>query len=193
MTSSARLLDRIRNMPDLHALLRTSFEFDTGRTQCGDGLQLASGTPLEPIAGDFTGGAYLLCPERDGSRAVVFANSEGAGGLIADDLAGALEIIIGLAWQDCLGFSAGGDLQVMQTSAQHLERSRARADPQIAHKRARAAAALSLRVLPTADLVVRLHTAASTTVPHYLVSTDDGDVYAPPFGQHTQPRHGGWR
>ncbi|MFB6627123.1 hypothetical protein ACFCWD_23415 [Streptomyces sp. NPDC056374] len=41
---------------------------------------------------------------------MVFASSDGAGGLIADDLVDALEITIGLAWQDYLGFSGGGDL-----------------------------------------------------------------------------------
>ncbi|MEU6521169.1 hypothetical protein [Streptomyces sp. NPDC046978] len=105
-------------------------------------LRLASGAPLEPIAGNFTGGAYFLCAEEDACPAVVLANSEGAGGLIADDLAGALEIIIGLKWQACLGFSGGGDLEVMQASAQHLERHPDRANPEIAEERARVTAAL---------------------------------------------------
>ncbi|WP_055600299.1 hypothetical protein [Streptomyces aureus] len=192
MASSDHLLDLIRSMRDIHGLLRASFEFDIERKECGDGLRLASGEPLEPIAGDFTGGAYFLCAEKGGRRAVVFASSEGAGGLIADDLAGALEIIIGLEWQDCLGFSGGGDLEVMQTSAQHLETYLIRANPEIAEERARVAAALSLRVLPVPDLVIRLHAAASRTKPEYVV-TDDGDVFDPPFGEYSEPRHGGWR
>ncbi|MGW4224309.1 hypothetical protein ACWEG1_12720 [Streptomyces bauhiniae] len=192
MASSDHLLDLIRSMPDIHELLRTSFEFDIERKGCGDDLRLASGEPLEPIAGDFTGGAYFLCAEKGGRRAVVFASSEGAGGLIADDLAGALEIIIGLAWQDCLGFSGGGDLEVMQNSAQHLETRLNRTNPEIAEERARVAAALSLRVLPIPDLVIRLHTAASRTEPEYL-ATDDRDLFDPPFGEYWEPRHGGWR
>src|SRR5215212_3725974 len=107
MASSDHLLDLIHNTPDIHKLLRSSFGFDIGRKRCGDGLRLASGAPLEPIAGEFAGGAYLLCAEEDGRQPVVFASSEGQGGLIADDLADALEIIVGLAWQDCLGFSGG--------------------------------------------------------------------------------------
>jgi hypothetical protein len=65
----------------------------------------------------------FLCAEEGGRRPVVFANSEGEGGLLADDLAGALEIIIGLAWQDCLSFSGGGDVKATQTSAQRIAKS----------------------------------------------------------------------
>ncbi|MGK5734162.1 hypothetical protein [Streptomyces sp. URMC 124] len=57
MASNDHLLDLIQSMPDIHELLRTSFEFDIERKGCGAGLRLATGAPLEPIAGDFTGGA----------------------------------------------------------------------------------------------------------------------------------------
>ncbi|MBT2438743.1 hypothetical protein J7E93_01095 [Streptomyces sp. ISL-36] len=193
MTSSDRLLALIQNTPDIHGLLRSPFGFDIGRKAYGDGLRLASGAPLEPIAGESAGGAYFLCAEEDGRRPVVFASSEGEGGLIADDLADALEIIIGLEWQDCLRFSGGGDVEVMQLSAQHLERSLARGNPEIATERAQVAAALSLRLVPVADLVLRLQEAASRTEPDYVVTTEDGEAYDPPFGELSEPRHGGWR
>ncbi|MGW3820664.1 hypothetical protein ACWEC7_44395, partial [Streptomyces sp. NPDC005046] len=167
--------------------------FDIGRKRSGDGLRLASGAPLEAIAGEFSGGTYFLCAEEGGRRAVVFASSEGEGGLIADDLAGALEIIIGLQWQDCLGFSGGGDVEVMQVSAQHLERYWARDNPAIAEERARVAAALSLPVVPVGDLVIRLREAASRTKPDYTVVDEDGQAYDPPFGEYSEPRLGGWR
>ncbi|GCD33632.1 hypothetical protein OEIGOIKO_01355 [Streptomyces chrestomyceticus JCM 4735] len=191
MTVSNHLLDRIERTPDVRELLRSSFAFDTSRRN-GDGLRLASGAPLEPIAGEFAGGTYFLCPEEDGRRPVVYASSEGEGGLMADDLADALEIIVGLDWMDCLSFSGGGDAAVMQVSAQHLERHLARDNPEIAEERARVAEALSLRIVPVADLVVRLHTAASRTVPEYVVTTEDGEEYGPLFGVSTEPRLGGW-
>ncbi|MEU4198990.1 hypothetical protein [Streptomyces sp. NPDC045470] len=191
MTAGNRLLDRIERTPDVRELLRSSFAFDTGRRN-GDGLRLASGAPLEPIAGEFAGGTYFLCPETDGRRPVVYASSEGQGGLIADDLADALEIIVGLDWRDCLGFSGGGDAAVMQVSAQHLERQLARDAPEIAEDRARVAEALSLRVVPVTDLVVRLHEAASRTVPEYVVTTEGGGEYGPLFGAPSEPRPGGW-
>lgn len=191
MTVSNHLLDRIKRTPDVRELLRSSFAFDTSRGK-GHGLRLASGTPLEPIAGEFAGGTYFLCPEEDGRRPVVYASSEGEGGLMADDLADALEIILGLDWMGCLGFSGDGDAAVMQVSAQHLERHLARDNPEIAEERARVAEALSLRIVPVADLVVRLHTAASRTVPEYVVTTEDGEEYGPLFGAYTEPRLGGW-
>lgn len=126
-------------------------------------------------------------------RPVVFASSEGEGGLLADDLADALEIIIGLEWQDCLSFSGGGDVEVMQISAQHLERSRAKDNPDIDNEAALVAAALSLRIVPVTDLVVRLHAAASKTELDYVVTDNDGQVFDQPFGEHVKPRHGGWR
>ncbi|MDF6042280.1 hypothetical protein LRD69_08905 [Streptomyces sp. JH14] len=193
MTSSDHLLDLIQSRPDIQELLRSSFSFDIERKRCGDGLRLASGRSLEPIAGEFAGGAYLLCTEENGRQPVVFASSEGKGGLIADDLAGALEIIIGLAWQDCLGFSGGGNVKVMQVSAQHLERSLARDNPEIAEERAAVAAALSLRVVSVADLVIRLQEAASRTEPDYVVVDEDGQAYGSPFGEYSEPRLGGWR
>jgi hypothetical protein len=79
------------------------------------------------------GGAYFLCAEQNGRRPVVFASSEGEGGLLADDLADALEIIIGLEWRDCLTFSGGGDVAIMQISARHLEIPRR--SPPVTHPR----------------------------------------------------------
>jgi hypothetical protein len=192
MTPCDRLLCLIQDTPDIERCLR-SFGFDIQRKRYGDGLRLASGAPLEAIAGESAGGAYFLCHEKNGRRPVVFASSEGQGGLFADDLASALEIIIGLAWQDCLGFSGGGDVQVMQVSARHAERYLAEEKPDIAEDRAQAAAALSLRVVPVPDLVVRLHDAASRTVPGYVVVTEDGDEYDTLFGPYSEPRAGGWR
>lgn len=193
MTSSDHLLDLIRTTPEIDLLLRSSFGFDIHRKHNGDGLRLASGAPLEAIAGEFAGGAYFLCAERNGRRPVVFASSEGEGGLLADDLADALGIMIGLEWRDCLSFSGGGDVEVMQISARHLHRSRDKNNPDIGDEAAQAAAALSLRIVPVADLVVRLHAAASKTEPDYVVADDDGQEFDPPFGEYVEPRHGGWR
>ncbi|MFC1421541.1 hypothetical protein [Streptacidiphilus cavernicola] len=192
MTSSDHLLNLIQDNPEIDGLLRSSFSFDISRKRSGDDLRLVSGAPLTAIAGEFAGGTYFLCSGEDRRQPVVFASSEGEGGLIADDLAGALEIIIGLQWQDCLTFSGGGDVEVMQVSAQHLERSLARSNPGIDEQRASVAAALALRVVPVAELVVRLQEAASRTEPDYVVCTEDGELFDPPFGQYSEPRHGGW-
>jgi hypothetical protein len=193
MTPSDHLLDLIRNTPEIDLLLRSSFGFDIHRKHYGEDLRLASGAPLEAIAGESAGGAYFLCAEQNGRRPVVFASSEGEGGLLADDLTDALEIIIGLEWHDCLTFSGGGDVEVMQISAQHLERSRDKYNPDIGNEAAQVAAALSLRIVPVSDLVIRLHAAASKTVADYVVADEDGHAFDPLFGEHLEPHHGGWR
>jgi hypothetical protein len=192
VTSSDHLLDLIRNTPEIDLLLRSSFGFDIHRKHYGEGLRLASGAPLEVIAGESAGGAYLLCAEQNGRRPVVFASSEGEGGLLAGDLTDALEIIIGLEWHDCLSFSGGGDVEVMQISAQHLERSRNKYNPEIDNEATQVAAALSLRILPVTDLVVRLQAAASKTEPDYVVTDEDGQAFGPLFGDQVEPRQGGW-
>ncbi|MGW0605414.1 hypothetical protein [Streptomyces sp. NPDC002640] len=86
MTSSDHLLDLIQNTPEIDLLLRSSFGFDIHRKHYGEGLRLASDAPMEVIAG----GAYFLCTEQNGRRPVVYASSEGEGGLLADDLGEAL-------------------------------------------------------------------------------------------------------
>lgn len=192
MTSSDHLLDLIRNTPEVDLLLRSSFGFDIHRKHYGEGLRLASGAAMEVIAGESAGGAYFLCAEQDGRRPVVYASSEGEGGLLADDLGEALEIVLGLEWHDCLTFSGGGDAEVMQVSARRLARSRDKHNPDIDHEAARVAAALSLRTVPVTDLVVRLHAAASRTE-DYVVIDENGEEFGPLFGQHVEPRHEGWR
>ncbi|MFJ8827768.1 hypothetical protein ACIREE_39285 [Streptomyces sp. NPDC102467] len=113
MTSSDHLLDLIQTTAEIDLLLRSSFGFDIHRKHYGEDFRLASRAPLEVIAGESAGGTYFLCAEQNGRRPVVFASSEGEGGLLADDLADALEIIIGLEWRDCLTFSGGGDVEIM--------------------------------------------------------------------------------
>ncbi|WLQ38770.1 hypothetical protein P8A22_01130 [Streptomyces laculatispora] len=135
--------------------------------------------------------ARISCAPRR-TAAWLFASSEGEGGLIADGLAGALEIIIGLARRDCLTFSGGGDVGVMQSSAQRLERSLVRENPQVAEERAAVAAALPLRVVPVVGLVIRLQESASRTEPDYVVA-EDVQAYDSPFGEYSEPRLGSWR
>ncbi|MFG2977175.1 hypothetical protein ACGFYY_29835 [Streptomyces sp. NPDC048331] len=64
MTSSDDLLYLIRTTPEVDLLLRSSFGFDIHRKHYGEGFRLASGVPLEVIAGESAGGAYFLCAER---------------------------------------------------------------------------------------------------------------------------------
>jgi len=86
------ILARIRSTPWLADLLATHFDFDLTRTDPVEQVHLAGGEPLTPIAGDAGGGTYLLTP----SGAVVYAGSEGEGGLVALNLRDALALRVGL-------------------------------------------------------------------------------------------------
>jgi hypothetical protein len=191
MTRCDRLLSLIRSSSDTAEAL-ASFGFDVHRAPPGARWRSVSGRGLEAVAGEFTGGTYLWCPEESGRRAVVFAGSEGEGGLIAGDLASALETVIGLEWQDVLTFSGGGDAETMRVSAGHLERRLRRDRPEIDRERAHLAAALGLRVVPRADLAARLRDAVARTGPDHTPLDDDGLPCDTLFGGYTEPRAGGW-
>ena len=49
------------------------------------------------IAGDAGGGAFLLAPSTGDSWPLVYAGSEGSGGLIADNLRDGLALVVGLS------------------------------------------------------------------------------------------------
>ncbi|MGW6404955.1 hypothetical protein [Streptomyces sp. NPDC055134] len=96
MNSSDHLLALIRDTPGIADLLHSTFEFGIFRNEHGEAVRAASGAALEAIAGDWAGGTFFLCHDEGGRRSVVFASSEGQGGVIADNLKSALEIITGL-------------------------------------------------------------------------------------------------
>src|SRR3712207_5263469 len=86
------LLSQIKATPWLADLLADRFDFDLTRDDPVEQVHLASGDPLVPVAGDSAGGTFLLTP----SGAVVYAGSEGEGGLIALNLRDALALMVGL-------------------------------------------------------------------------------------------------
>jgi hypothetical protein len=152
------LLAQIRATPWLAGLL-ARFDFDLTRVEPVEQVHLADGEPLTPIAGDASGGTFLLTP----SGAVVYAGSEGEGGLIALDLRDALALVVGLpslhdalAWplDDELRASlAEADEEIRQDDAEHDS-----GGPGLDEARARVREALGL---PPADgLLAGLHAAA---------------------------------
>ncbi|NUP21861.1 MAG: hypothetical protein HOZ81_38515 [Streptomyces sp.] len=85
----------LRQNPRLAELAAYPFDFDLARAAHGhvEEVRLASGGPLETVAGDDTGGTYFVCA--DGS--MLYADSEGSAGIIGSSVDEALEIMIGLA------------------------------------------------------------------------------------------------
>ncbi|KMS73178.1 hypothetical protein ACM01_19405 [Streptomyces viridochromogenes] len=93
MTDHAlRLLRENARLAELAAF---PFDFDIGRASHGhvEEVRLASGAPLDIVAGDAGGGTYFVCA--DGS--MLYADSEGSAGIIGSSVDEALEIMIGLA------------------------------------------------------------------------------------------------
>jgi len=173
------LLDLIRSTPWIERLL-TSCEFELGRAVDGpvEPLHLAGGEPLETIAGDGSGGAYLLAGDPGGPRAVIFADSEGQGGKIADDLRTALALVVGVPFHvdaatryrlDDGGVRLRAYLE--QVRAEELENW-----PSADDDRARLRAALDLPALDE-GMIAALHAADADE--RYRPISDAGDRYEP--------------
>jgi hypothetical protein len=148
------LLAQIRATPWLAELL-TRFDFDVTRLDPAEPVHLAGGEPLTPVAGDASGGTFLLTP----SGAVVYAGSEGEGGLIALDLRDALALVVGLpSLHDAFSAPVGEELLALLAEADE-EIRQDDAEPGLDEARTRVREALGL---PPADgLLAALHTAAA--------------------------------
>lgn len=91
------LLDMIKGTPWIDGLL-TLFDFEVARAADGpvEPVTLPGGEPLETIAGDGSGGAFLLVGT-GAVRPVLYVGSEGEGGLVAGSLRDALALVVGVS------------------------------------------------------------------------------------------------
>ncbi|MFI6159909.1 hypothetical protein ACIA59_08175 [Micromonospora haikouensis] len=173
------LLGRIAGEAWIVDLLRR-FDFDLDRVADGppEAVHLPNGEPLEMIAGDASGGAFMLVGDDNGdgvARPVLYVGSEGEGGLIATDLRAALSLVVGLSSvHDATSVPYGDD------GGARLREWLARADeeiredwPELDAERARLRQALDL---PEADgLLEALHRLAADE--DYRPVSDAGDRY----------------
>ncbi|WP_405590044.1 hypothetical protein [Streptomyces sp. NBC_01190] len=193
MGDSTDLLRRINEDRELAELLANGFEFDVRRKPGDESAKLASSLPLEGIAGDFTGGMFYLCGTVGIMRPVLYASSEGEAGVIATDLNEALALVVGFPyWRDCLKYSAGGDLAVMQSATHFLCRDLLANQPGIASEQSRVAEALGLAIEPPLVLTTRLHAAVKSAGPDFSFADDTGD-YGGLFGPFSPSRNQSWQ
>ena len=193
MSDSIDLLQRIDEDRGLAALLAEVFEFDVMRKAAADSPRLASGLPLESIAGDFTGGKFYLCGNAGSVRPVLYASSDGDAGVVATDLREALALIVGFPyWRDCLGYSADGDLDAMQSAAVFLGRDLIANRPTIAVEQSRIAESLRLTLEPPSVLVARLHSVVKNAGPDFTFIDDTGE-YGGLFGPFPPSRNKFWQ
>ncbi len=123
---------------------------------------------------------------------MLYASSEGQAGLIGRSLHEALEMMIGLpSWYDCLKFSGGGDVAVMQIAAQHLRNDELRDCPEADARRTRLARVLSMELVPVPQLLTRLRAAVASTTPDFVFSDVTGE-YESLFGRWLPSRNPSW-
>ena len=171
-----RLLSTIVDTPWLNAAL---IDFDFEIERCANGpvepVHLADGRALTMFAGDASGGAFLFAGEGGEERPVVYAGSEGTGGLIAMGVREAVAMVVHLpTLHDALVASLADGTRLRE----HLDRAEQEIReyrPDVAEVRARVAAALDLP--PAAGLLERLHAAAVDD--GYVVVSDEGNRYDP--------------
>ncbi|SEE34936.1 hypothetical protein [Streptomyces sp. Ag109_O5-10] len=168
-----RLLRQHRRLAELAAY---PFDFDLDRAVHGhaEPVRLASGGPLEAVAGSGTGGTYFVCA--DGS--LLYADSEGSAGIIGSSVDEALEIMIGLpGWRDLLHLSpADGGTAILARVAEIEEEIREYHG--IDEERAELRSALGLPDRSPIELLGMLHTALLRTEPDFLLlNADEGGAY----------------
>ena len=168
------LLDTIANTPWLNAAL-TDFDFEIER--CANGptepVHLADGRALTMFAGDASGGAFLFAGEGGEERPVVYAGSEGTGGLIAIGVREALAMVVHLpSLHDALAAPLD-DGPRLRKHLEQAEREIHEYRPDVDELRARVVAALDLPA--AAGLLERLHAAAGDD--GYVVISDEGNRY----------------
>ncbi|MDQ8706156.1 hypothetical protein RCO28_27345 [Streptomyces sp. LHD-70] len=174
MTDHAlQLLRRDRRLAELAAF---PFDFDLDRAAQGhvEEVRLASGGPLEVVAGDDTGGTYFVCA--DGS--VLYADSEGGAGIIGSSVDEALELVIGLpGWHDCTRLSPDDGEEKILARVTEIE-DEIREVYGIDEERAELRAALGFPDRSPAELVGRLRAALLRTEPDFvLLNADEGCAY----------------
>ncbi|QGV82369.1 hypothetical protein EIZ62_00215 [Streptomyces ficellus] len=128
-------------------------------------MRLASGKPLEPIAGDDTGGTYFLC----GGTAVLHASSEGDAVLIADSVGEALEMLVRLPeWCEGLTSELDEDGMIAAVRAGDDE-AREEFAPELDAQREALLSGLGLPRRPLVELFAMAESAAGRTDPHQVL------------------------
>ena len=88
-----------------------------------DWFAFESGNPFQVIARDGAGGYFCLYRiTAKQAEGLLYVDSEGQAGTIADSLAAGVQMMVALPyWRDCLKFSGGGDIREMQKAQVRLE------------------------------------------------------------------------
>lgn len=126
----------------------------------GAWITIDGSTDFSVIARDGSGGLFVVTRS---SPRVIYASSEGEAGVIADDLASLMTLIVTCPyWQDMLKYSRNGSLDEMRRAAPFLESSWIGEEEEFVEAREFLASELGISAPP--DLIGALHRAASTPI-----------------------------
>ncbi|MEV7550183.1 hypothetical protein AB0N89_11210 [Amycolatopsis sp. NPDC089917] len=178
MLSDEALLERIAEHPEAASYLACDGEFDLARTDPIESIALPNGLSVKPVAGCNAGGTHYLCGPAtpDGSRPVLYTDSEGGASLIAESVAEAATLAIVLpSWHDALAGSRPPEL-----GADHLEDN-----PDHPAVRDRLLAELRLPPATEQEVLDRLLATAARTVPDGFlphVAGEEDSAFEPLLG-----------
>jgi hypothetical protein len=140
-------------------------------------------TSLIPIAGEGTGGLYAQLAE---SGHILFTDSEGAGGIVADSLADLMTLVVTHPyWRDLLKFSGGGSLSEMRRAVDWAAREYLDCYPEA--QDALDFIQTSLCVTPSPDALDRLHHSVSTSSQILRLYAPDGTEFDSLFNRFCAP------
>ncbi|MGW2178365.1 hypothetical protein ACWCXX_09800 [Streptomyces sp. NPDC001732] len=159
------VLELLRTRPDLAELAAFPFNFDVDRAYHVEAVHLASGAPLEPVAGDDTGGTYFL----SGGTAVLHASSDGYASLFADGVGDALQFLVRLPWW-CEDLSAGMDEEALRAEVRRADdEAREEFAPELDEQRAALISGLGLPDRPLTELFALSEAVTRRTEPDHLL------------------------
>ena len=145
--NEAELIAALTIAPDVADAL-AYFDFERTNLAYGpvEDFRLPGELPWEQVGHDATGGAFVLVGETgNGDRPVVYAGSEGEGGLIAPDLRTALALVVGLpSLHDALSLPWGEDGAAVWARMAECDAEIVEDRPSLFADRARLQAALDL-------------------------------------------------
>ncbi|MEV5612664.1 hypothetical protein [Streptomyces sp. NPDC052225] len=171
-----RTLRLLRDDPRLAALAAFPFAFDLGRTTHVEDVRLACGGGLRPVAGSDTGGTYFVCDD----GAVLYADSEGAAGVVGASVDEAVEILVGLPACPAGLTADAPPEEILARVAEAEEEMREECAPELDAQRAQLRKALGFAERSPAELLALLDAALASTEPdHLLLNAAEGRAYRP--------------
>ncbi|MFE7385563.1 hypothetical protein ACFU9F_34980 [Streptomyces zhihengii] len=169
------LIAAVREQEEAARFLAWPGDFDLDQGDHVEEVHLASGAVLEGFAGDGAGGTFFFCGEGGEERPILYADSEGGAALVAVGLPELVRLLLVVPWwRDCQAFT---DEESRELEAEYVEDM-----PDLAARRARAAAALGLELPDRSAVLARLSEVATRLGKDYaLIFTPEGNPYEPLF------------